>query len=129
MKNQLISKTAKQLFTDEIRVFDQARRNNDHERAWKALERAHIVGQPYLGLHLSSHWKMLGFAVSRNDWREVSGQIFRLALAPIGNFSGRLPVGNTGRSDVSAFRKMPFPRDLQEKFSALAEKGDEHGHT
>jgi hypothetical protein len=56
---------------------------------------------------------MLGFAIRRRDWSEVMGQIVRIILAPIGAVTGRLPVGNTGRSNVSAFAPMPVPDDLQ----------------
>ncbi|WP_082545220.1 DUF3703 domain-containing protein [Sphingopyxis sp. Root1497] len=72
----------------------------------------HIVAQPWLSLHLWSHWQMLRFAVSLRDWREAAGQIFRLALVPLGTLTGRLPVGNTGRARVSAFRPMPLPPEL-----------------
>ena len=41
---------------------------------------------------------MLGFAVELRDWREIAGQVVRLALAPLGAMTGRIPVGNTGRS-------------------------------
>nr|WP_262504090.1 DUF3703 domain-containing protein [Sphingosinithalassobacter sp. CS137] len=44
---------------------------------------------------------------------EASGQIARLALAPLGNLTGRLPIGNTGRSDVSAFARLEIPSDLR----------------
>jgi hypothetical protein len=56
---------------------------------------------------------MLSFAYELRDFREAFGQIFRLALAPIGNITGRLPRGNTGRSNVSAFAAMDIPSDLQ----------------
>jgi hypothetical protein len=36
----------------------------------------------------------------------VNGQLLRLLLVPLGHLSGRFPLGNTGRSHVSAFRPM-----------------------
>ena len=78
------------------------------------LERVHIVSQPFLGPHLASHGAMLGFAIRRRDWNEVLGQMVRIILAPLGSLTGRLPVGNTGRSNVSAFAPMPIPADLAE---------------
>ncbi len=47
---------------------------------------------------------MLDFAFDQRDLREVVGQIVRLVLAPLGALIGRIPIGNTGRSDVSAFK-------------------------
>ncbi|RYY38006.1 MAG: DUF3703 domain-containing protein [Sphingomonadales bacterium] len=84
----------------------------DSGAAWWALERAHILSQPDLPMHLRVHWTMLGYAVRQRDLREVAGQTLRLALAPIGTLTGRIPVGNMGRSNVSAFEAMPIPADL-----------------
>ncbi len=90
-----------------------AARAGDVGGAWWALERAHILSQPKLPLHLRVHWAMLGYAVRSHDPREIAGQVARLALAPLGAITGRIPVGNTGRSSVSAFRPMPIPDDLR----------------
>ena len=94
-------------------LFEKSRTNGDIATAWNALERAHIASQPYLGPHLSNHRAMLVFTVQQRDWREVTGQIVRLALAPFGAVTGRIPMGNTGRSNVSAFQPMPIPDDLR----------------
>jgi hypothetical protein len=56
---------------------------------------------------------MLAFAVRLRDWPEAAGQLLRLALAPLGNLTGRLPIGNTGRSTVNAFNAMDIPPDLR----------------
>ena len=98
--------------TQEYRAASLAEVSGCFERAWHHLERAHIVAQTLLWPHCQSHWKMLALAVRQRDWREGSGQIARLALAPLGNLTGRLPIGNTGRSDVSAFARMEIPSEL-----------------
>ena len=85
----------------------------DLEGAWCALERAHILAQPNIGSHLRVHLLMLRLAVKHADRREATGQIYRLLLAPVGALSGRIPVGNTGRANVSAFKPMPVPADLE----------------
>ncbi len=103
---------AHDLMTEELVNFGAARLAGDKPAAWSALERAHIVAQPYLALHLASHWAMLTYALRETDFKEVWGQCLRLALVPLGAISGRLPIGNTGRSNVSAFRPMPIPQDL-----------------
>jgi hypothetical protein len=94
-------------------AFKKSRTAGDIASAWHSLERAHIVSQPFLGPHLANHRAMLGFAVAQSDWREVRGQIVRLGLAPIGALTGRIPLGNTGRSNVSAFQPMAIPDDLR----------------
>jgi len=77
------------------------------------LERAHILSQQVLRLHLHAHVVMLTFALSRREWREVRGQLLRLILAPLGALAGRIPLGNIGRASVSAFLPMPIPDDLR----------------
>ena len=84
----------------------------DFGAAWIALEREHIFAQTYHWPHIRSHVSMFGFAVALRDWREVAGQLLRLVLAPLGNLTGRLPYGNTGRANVSAFATMPLPKDI-----------------
>jgi ligand-binding SRPBCC domain-containing protein len=90
-----------------------ARAKGDQHEAWRHLERAHILGQLRLGLHIHSHLRMLGYAVQLRQPKEIAGQLMRLALAPLGNLTGRLPWGNNGRSNVSAFVEMEVPDDLK----------------
>ena len=106
------------LVDEERATFRRARASGNAEAAWLALEREHILAQPYLWPHIRSHTAMLGFA------KEAGGQLIRLALAPLGNISGRLPHGNTGRADISAFAPMPIPPDLAAK---IAQRGSDGG--
>jgi hypothetical protein len=85
----------------------------DTAGAMQALERAHVLGQTDLGPHLRAHLAMLRVAFTARDWREVCGQVMRIALVPMGHLFGRLPRGNTGRSNVSAFTAMPIPPELE----------------
>jgi len=98
---------------EEYGAHERAFLQGDVTRAWHHLERAHILAQTAFLPHLVSHARMLALAVRTRDWRELAGQIIRLALAPIGNVTGRLPIGNTGRSTVSAFVPMDIPADLR----------------
>ena len=106
------SLAARRVIGAEMAAYRSAVEAGDDDRAWHHLERVHIVSQPYLGPHLASHGAMLRFAIRRRDWSEVLGQMIRIILAPLGSLTGRLPVGNTGRSNVSAFAPMPIPADL-----------------
>lgn len=97
----------------ELELFKIDRGLGEIASAWVHLERIHIVAQPLMREHILSHCRMLAFAAQQGDWREVSGQFARLILAPIGNLTGRIPLGNTGRARVSAFVPMTFPNDLE----------------
>lgn len=77
------------------------------------LEHAHVLGQRDLTRHWGVHVLMLRAACSLGDGREIRGQLLRLALVPFGHLFRRLPMGNTGRSNVSAFAPMDVPADLK----------------
>ncbi len=81
--------------------------------AFGLLEQAHILGQRYFLFHWRIHFWMLRVGMTRRDIREVVGQIGRLLIAPFGHLIGRLPIGNTGGADVSAFATLPIPDHLQ----------------
>lgn len=95
-------------------VLRQYRLIHEPAQRWRILEAAHVFGQGRLGPHWQTHVLMLCFAISQRDWREVSGQLLRLALVPLGHLSGRLPPGNPGRATVSAFASMPLRPELAE---------------
>jgi hypothetical protein len=103
-------------FNNELAAFRAARERGDVPAQWQSLERAHVLSQIALRPHLHVHRLMLGLAMRLGDRREIIGQAVRLALAPIGALSGRVPWGNTGRSTVSAFTSMPIPADLRDVF-------------
>lgn len=81
---------------------------------WLLLEAAHVVGQTRFGPHLETHARMFGEAWRTRDTREMAGQAFRLMLVPLGHLAGRLPIGNPGRANVSAFQPMPVRADIAE---------------
>lgn len=113
-----------QLIVRERAAFATAKQSGLGEQAWTALEREHILGQGYFWPHIRSHIRMLGYAVETRDGREISGQVLRLLLAPLGNLTGKLPWGNTGRSNVSAFAPMLYPEDLAEFVSRASQQDD-----
>lgn len=88
---------------------------------WHWLEAAHVLGQTTLSLHWRSHRAMLRYALQLRDLREAGGQVLRLALVPLGHALARLPIGNTGRAQVSALAPMaPQPHITRLIDGALA---------
>lgn len=84
----------------------------DLDRAYAWLERAHILSQRMPLRHARSHWLMLRAGWAVRDWREVAGQLPRIPAALL--FSRIwVPLGNTGRARVSAFRPMPVEEELR----------------
>ncbi|MGE0099053.1 MAG: DUF3703 domain-containing protein [Hydrogenophaga sp.] len=96
----------------------------DLSQRWLLLEAAHVTGQTRLGPHLDTHARMLALAWETRDGREVLGQLFRLLLVPLGHLTGRLPLGNAGRSDISAFQAMPIRKDIAELIAQVAQAVD-----
>lgn len=80
--------------------------SKDRRHRWQLLEAAHVVGQGQFVPHLQTHALMLREALRQRDGGEAAGQLFRLALVPLGHLTGRLPIGNIGRATVSAFQPM-----------------------
>lgn len=105
------------LFDDAIQTARRLRRADRLDDAFEWLERAHVIGQPWVVPHLVSHWEMLIVGVLRFDAREIAGQLLRLALTAPGTWVGRLPEGNTGGADVNPFRPMPIAPELQRQLA------------
>jgi hypothetical protein len=102
----------------EIGAARTATARGDVEVAFHHLARAHILSQRHTLAHVRVHWLMLHLGFSAGAWREVFGQPMRILAAAL--FSRLwVPIGNTGRANVSALKPMPVPHDLR---SAL-EKG------
>jgi hypothetical protein len=98
---------------NELSMAASAEAAGDFPRAWRSLERAHVLSQAYALPHLRVHGAMAAFAWRRADFREVLGQLPRLLLAAPGSWLGRAPLGNTGGANVGIFTPMAIPEDLQ----------------
>ena len=92
----------------------QHERANRIDAAWACLEAAHIVGQRVTRLHTATHALMLGLAWRRRDVREIIGQCSRFLGSMLMTWIW-VPVGNTGRANVSALRSAAVPQDLQDR--------------
>src|SRR3546814_18911843 len=53
------------ILREQYRAYASARRIGDSVVAWKALEWAHNVAQPYMGAHLASPSRMPGYAAAK----------------------------------------------------------------
>ena len=90
-------------------------RERDYDRCLAHLERAHILGQRNYIPHVVNHWWMLKAGWRKGDAQEVLGQIVRI-IGSAGSLVGAVPLGNTGRANVSAIKPMPIPEDLARYF-------------
>ena len=98
-------------YSIEILKASTAYNDGAFELAFSHLERAHILGQKNTKAHLLSHWWMFKIAVKQQKFTAMLGQALRMLAALV--FSKLwVPVGNTGGTNVSAFKTMPLPDDL-----------------
>ncbi|HET7867713.1 MAG TPA: DUF3703 domain-containing protein [Burkholderiaceae bacterium] len=81
--------------------------------AFRHLERAHVLSQGSTVLHVQVHWHMLRWSLAQRDGRELRGQLLRLVGAATKTAMGWVPRGNTGGSNVPAWRPLPVDAALQ----------------
>lgn len=103
----------KEAFENEMREASVRLSAGDDAAAFRHYERAHVLGQMFVGPHVRAHLGMLRIGYRRRDVREIVGQLVRLPGAVVGSAIGRVPVGNTGGANVSAFAPMEIPEDLR----------------
>ena len=100
------------VYSREISLAQDVLIGRDHVACFTHLERAHVLAQRRTLRHTYVHWLMLRAGLSGGDYREVIGQMPRMFASVL--FSRIwVPLGNTGRARVNAFKAMPVPEDLR----------------
>ena len=85
----------------------------DVQVSFRHLERAHVLGQASTVQHVRVHVQMLLWAVRHRVPREAAGQLLRVIGAATKTAIGWVPTGNTGGSNISPFKQVPIPADIQ----------------
>ena len=106
----------------ELLAAKEAEAEQEFVRAWRHLERAHILSQADAGRHVLVHLKMFAYGWRRRDRHEVLGQLARLVVAAPGSWLGRAPLGNTGGAGVGILTPMSIPDDLKAILAADRER-------
>ena len=81
--------------------------------AFTHLERAHVLGQASTAHHVRVHWRMFLWGIQQRNAKECLGQVFRIIGAATKTVFGLIPHGNTGGSNVSPFKAMAVPAELE----------------
>jgi hypothetical protein len=100
-------------FDNEITLAKELIARGELEASFVHLERAHILGQYFVVPHATSHWLMLAVELRRGRLIAAFGQVVRIVLGILGSAAGVVPVGNTGGTDISMFKRMPIEPELQ----------------
>lgn len=102
----------KQAYDTEMHAAAEHYYDNNLDKAFYHLERAHILGQSFTFAHARAHWWMLKVGWRRRDPTEIRGQVGRIIAALI--FSRIwVPFGNTGGANVHPLKPMPIPEEFQ----------------
>lgn len=102
----------------ELDAAKAAERDGDPDKAFRHLERAHVLGQRSTLQHVRVHVRMLMWAIRHHRAREVTGQILRVVGAAAATWAGLVPDGNTGGANISGFKTMAIPDDLAGQIAA-----------
>jgi len=97
----------------EISASIAHRKEGNHRAEFAHLERAHVLGQAATIEHVRAHYLMLLWSIRQHSAKEFFGQIFRIVGAATKTAFGWVPTGNTGGANVSPFKPMAIPDDLQ----------------
>lgn len=122
--NTQFPSTLKIHFDKELALYRNYLSAGNFQLAWQHLERAHVIGQAYPWPHTYVHWLMLKFGIKIKDAKEIIGQLPRLMVGGVKSFVGKIPVGNTGGSNVPPLKSMPIAEDIQELFKATADNAE-----
>lgn len=103
----------KSAFEDEVNLAKLLISRGELDAAFAHVERAHVIGQAFVFLHARAHWLMFKVEIQRRRAAAALGQVVRIVLGSLGSAVGVVPVGNTGGSDISMFKRMPIEPELQ----------------
>lgn len=106
------SKQIKPYIEAELNKAASARSASYYDEEFSHLERAHVLGQESTYWHVKVHVLMLAWAVRNHAIKEALGQVVRIVGAATVTVLGLIPLGNTGGSNVSPFKKMPIDPEL-----------------
>lgn len=100
-------------FDNEIVMAKELLASDQLDASFAHLERAHIIGQTFVLPHATSHWLMLKVEFRRRRVVAAFGQIVRIVLGMLGSAVGLVPIGNTGGTNISMFKRLPIEPDVQ----------------
>lgn len=100
-------------FDAEMAAAIELYRANKLDEAFLHLETAHVLGQRYVMPHVATHYWMLNVGIKRRSVYEVIGQIVRIVLGAAGSAVRRVPIGNTGGTNVSMFKRLPIDPSIR----------------
>jgi Protein of unknown function (DUF3703) len=113
MKTSNFARNIRPFVEAELQIAAALTARGKTQSAFTHLERAHVLGQASTTHHVRVHWHMFLWALQLRNFKESLGQIFRIIGAATKTVFGLIPHGNTGGANVSPFKPMPLPPELE----------------
>ena len=113
MKTNSFARNIRPFVEAELQTATTLSAQGQSQPAFTHLERAHVLGQASTSHHVRVHWRMFLWALQQRNVKEGLGQLFRIAGAATKTAFGLVPHGNTGGANVSPFKPMPLPPELE----------------
>lgn len=112
MKNSSFARNIRPFVEAELKIAADLSAQGRAQPAFTYLERAHVLGQASTAHHVRVHWRMFLWGLQQRNAKECLGQIFRIIGAATKTVFGFVPHGNTGGANVSPFKAMAVPAEL-----------------
>ena len=106
--NRKFTKNIAPVVKEEIQLSQVANSKGENDRAFNHLENAHVLGQESTYWHVKVHFLMFVWSIRNRNTKEFFGQILRMVGALTKTAIGLVPIGNTGGSNISPFKKLPL---------------------
>lgn len=106
--NRKFTKNIAPVVKEEIQLSQVANSKGENDRAFNHLENAHVLGQESTYWHVKVHFLMFVWSIRNRSSKEFFGQILRIVGALTKTAIGLVPIGNTGGSNISPFKKLPL---------------------
>lgn len=113
MKTSSFARNIRPFVEAELQTSTALSAQGQAQPAFTHLERAHVLGQASTAHHVRVHWRMFLWGLQQRDAKECLGQLFRIVGAATKTVFGLIPDGNTGGANVSPFKPMAVPTELE----------------
>ena len=113
----------RQAFMAEMTAARRSYRAGAYTSALRHLENAHVMGQRHVLPHVATHYWMLKIGLRRGAPLQVWGQLLRIVLGALGSAVGIVPIGNTGGTDISMFRRLPLDPAIRRLLDSEVRRG------
>ncbi|NOX50437.1 MAG: DUF3703 domain-containing protein [Gammaproteobacteria bacterium] len=108
-----MGESLRKVFNKEMSVAKRYFSQGQFEKSFQHLERAHVLGQRYVVPHTHCHIWMLFVGVRTRNLKEIVGQLIRIPGGIVASAIGKVPIGNTGGTNIKLTTTLPIPDEFR----------------